>query len=367
MEAEVVSMVVNLYHGGPKACGTMSSGGTESILLACLAYRNRAQDLYGITAPELVIPVTAHAAFDKAGGYFNIKIIHIPIDEQTRKVDLAALRRAITRNTIAVVGSAPSFPHGIIDDIQGIAQIAERAKVPLHVDCCLGGFLLPFMDKAGYPIAPFDFRIKAVTSISCDPHKFGFTPKGSSVIMYSDASIRNYQYFVQPNWPGGIYASPTLAGSRPGAIIAGCWATLMYFGEQGYIESTKSVIRSAQKIRDAIRNINGLIVFGNPEGPVVAFGSKEFDIYRLSTALTKRGWNLNSLQYPSSIHICCTTLTPKSDDLLIADLKELAAEFMRSPDVKADGNGAIYGLAQQVPTTFVDQMARGFLDILYKA
>eukprot|EP01097_Dermamoeba_algensis_P007936 TRINITY_DN5117_c0_g2_i1.p1 TRINITY_DN5117_c0_g2~~TRINITY_DN5117_c0_g2_i1.p1 ORF type:complete len:402 (-),score=107.67 TRINITY_DN5117_c0_g2_i1:672-1877(-) len=223
MEAEVVSMVLNMYNAPPGACGTMTSGGTESILMACKAHRDWAKDVKGISAPEIVAAVSVHAAFDKACAYFGIQLIHVPVEEVSRKIDLRAVRNAITSNTIMVVGSVPSFPHGVCDDIQELSKIALHHGIGLHVDCCLGGFLVPFMEKAGFPLPTFDFRVPGVTSISCDPHKYGFTPKGSSVVMYARKSLRHYQYFVAPDWTGGIYASPSIAGSRAGSLIAGSY------------------------------------------------------------------------------------------------------------------------------------------------
>jgi sphinganine-1-phosphate aldolase len=367
MEAEVVAMVIKMFNGGSDACGTTTSGGTESILMAVKTYRDWAKDVKGITSPELVVPVTAHCAFDKACSYFNIKIVHVPVDPKSMRVDVRAMRRAVTSNTIAVVASAPQFPHGVIDDVQAVAVIARANKIGLHVDCCLGGFLLPFMQKAGFPLAPFDFRVPGVTSISCDTHKYGFTPKGSSVILYSNKKLRSYQYFVVTNWPGGIYASPTIAGSRSGAVLAACWATMVHMGEEGYIACTREIVSAARKISSAVNGIDGLKLMGNPEVSVVSVGSDKFDIYRLSAALAKRGWNLNSLQFPPCIHLCVTYANKDRADDFIRDLREETAEIMKTPSKPAEGSAAIYGLAQALPDrSLVDQIARGYVDLLYE-
>ncbi|XP_020501767.1 sphingosine-1-phosphate lyase 1 isoform X2 [Labrus bergylta] len=367
MEAEVVRMACSLFHGGPNSCGTVTSGGTESILMACKAYRDMAFER-GVRYPEILAPVSVHAAFDKAAHYFGMKLVHIPLDKNTMKVDVKAMRRAISKNTAMLVCSAPQFPHGIMDPIEEVAELAVRYNLPLHVDACLGGFLIVFMSKAGYTLAPFDFRIKGVTSISADTHKYGYAPKGSSVILYSDKKYRHYQYFVAPDWQGGIYASPSVAGSRPGGIIAACWATMMHMGENGYIDATKKIISTARKITTEVRNINGLFVFGDPEVSVVAIGSDVFDIFRLSNALTSKGWNLNTLQYPSSIHICCTVLHTKPGvaEQFILDVKEQAAIIMKNPKEKTTGMGAIYGMAQSIPDrSMVTEISQGFLDCLY--
>ncbi|KAG2462708.1 SGPL1 lyase, partial [Polypterus senegalus] len=291
-----------VYSGDEKLTNLLvkvTSGGTESILMACKAYRDIAVER-GVRFPEIVAPVSAHAAFNKAAHYFGMKMVHVPLDKNTMQVDVKMMKRAISKNTAMLVCSVPQFPHGAIDPVQDIAKLAVKYKIPLHVDACLGGFLIVFMEKANYPLPPFDFRVKGVTSISADTHKYGYAPKGSSVILYSDKKIRHYQFFVAADWQGGIYASPTIAGSRPGGIIAACWATMMHMGENGYIEATKKIIKTARYIDTELRKINGIFVFGKPEVSVVAVGSNVFDIFRLSNLLTSKGWNLNTLQFPSS-------------------------------------------------------------------
>lgn len=367
MEAEVVRMSCSLFHGGPSSCGTVTSGGTESILMACKAYRDMAYER-GVKYPEILAPVSVHAAFDKAAHYFGMKLVHIPLDNKTMKVDVKAMKRAIGRNTAMLVCSAPQFPHGIMDPVEEVAKLAVRYGLPLHVDACLGGFLIVFMEKAGFSLAPFDFRVKGVTSISADTHKYGYAPKGSSVILYSDKKYRQYQYFVAPDWQGGIYASPSIAGSRPGGIIAACWATMMHMGQSGYIDATRMIITTARKIKKEVRKIEGVFVFGDPEVSVVAIGSDVFDIFRLSNALTSKGWNLNTLQYPSSIHICCTVLhtQPGVADAFVKDVTDAVAVIMKNPNEKTTGMGAIYGMAQSIPDrSMVTEISRGFLDCLY--
>ncbi|XP_057704374.1 sphingosine-1-phosphate lyase 1 isoform X1 [Corythoichthys intestinalis] len=367
MEAEVVRMSCTLFNGGPSSCGTVTSGGTESILMACKAYRDMAYER-GVKYPEILAPVSVHAAFDKAAHYFGMKLVHIPLNKITMQVDVKAMKRAINKNTAMLVCSAPQFPHGIIDPIEEVGKLAVRYSLPFHVDACLGGFLIVFMAKAGYSLAPFDFRVKGVTSISADTHKYGYAPKGSSVVLYSDKKYRHYQYFVAPDWQGGIYASPSIAGSRPGGIVAACWATMMHMGENGYVDATRKIISVARKIKTEIRRMKGVFVFGNPEVSVVAIGSNDFDIFRLSNALTSKGWNLNTLQYPSSIHICCTVLhtQPGVVERFISDVREQVAIILKNPKEKTTGMGAIYGMAQSIPDrSMVTEISRGFLDCLY--
>ena len=306
MEAEVVRMACSIFNGGEDSCGCVTTGGTESIILACKTYRDLARDTRDVEMGEILVPVTAHAAFDKSADILGIRIRHVPVDEVTRRVDLKAMKRMINKNTIVLVGSAPQFPHGTMDDIEGVAALGVKYNIPVHVDACLGGFLVAFMDEAGFPIKPFDFRVPGVTSISADTHKYGYAPKGSSILMYSNQEYRNYQYFCYPNWPGGIYGTPTITGSRAGGIIAACWAALKYFGRDGYVQATKEIVETTRRITEAIRHVPGLKIIGIPEVSVIAFDSDLFNIYSLSDGLKTRGWALNALQFPACVHLCVT-------------------------------------------------------------
>ncbi|XP_061175676.1 sphingosine-1-phosphate lyase 1-like [Saccostrea echinata] len=370
MEAEVVRMCCTMFNGDKDSCGTMTSGGTESILMAMFTYRNIARER-GIKIPEIIVPITAHAAFDKAAAYFHMKITHIPIDEETRKVNINAMKRAINKNTCVLVGSAPQFPHGAIDDIESITQLGLKYNIPVHVDCCLGGFLYPFMEKAGFTVPVVDFRLPGVTSISADTHKYAFAPKGSSVILYKNDDYRKFQFFVQPNWPGGIYATAAIGGSRPGAIIAVCWATLMYFGEKGYVDSTRKIISTARYIKAGLKKIPGFHIFGDPQMSVVGFGPAEgfkYNIFTFSDMIAKRGWNLNPLQFPSSVHLCVTLLHTKEGvaDKFLQDCKECLEELLASPDAEAGGMAAMYGTSQSIPDrSMVADLAGCFVSALY--
>nr|CAG4638413.1 EOG090X051L [Cyclestheria hislopi] len=369
MEAEVVQMVIQMFNGGPNTCGTMTSGGTESILMACKAYRDYAREVRGIRHPEILCAVSAHAAFEKAAQLFRMGIVFVPVDPKTFKADVKAMKRAITRNTCMLVASAPGFPHGIIDPVEEIAALGKKYNIPVHVDACLGGFVIAFMEEAGYRLPPFDFRVDGVTSISADTHKYGYVPKGSSVVMYSDPIYRHHQFFVITDWPGGIYGSPTIAGSRPGSLIAVCWASMMYYGRQGYVEATKKIVETHKYIENELRKIDGIYILGNPDACVVAMNSKVFNIYRLSDAMTKKGWSLSPLQFPSSIHICVTYLHTKDGvaQKFIKDIQDTVREIMKDPQAKAGGTAAIYGLAQSIPDrSMVTDVIRTFLDTIYK-
>ncbi|KAF2351431.1 Pyridoxal phosphate-dependent decarboxylase [Trinorchestia longiramus] len=367
MEAEVVRICCELFNGGPDSCGTMTIGGTESIIMACKAFRDYAVSR-GVTTPEILVPVTAHAAFDKGAQLLNIRIKHAPVDPVTMRADVKAMRRMITRNTCMLVGSAPQFPHGVLDPIKEISELGLAYGIPVHVDACLGGFLIPFMKDAGFPLPPFDFSLPGVCSISCDTHKYGFAPKGSSVIMYRSREYRHHQFFAQPDWPGGIYATPTIAGSRAGGIIAACWAALMYYGRDGYIKTTKAIVSTAKYIEEQCRLIPNLEIVGKAEVSVVALSSKCFNIYSLSDKMGERGWNLSALQFPSSIHIALTMAHTKPGiaEKFVKDLREIAEELSKLPRTDDEGSAALYCMAQSLPDrSIVGEITRCYLDISY--
>ncbi|XP_033644502.1 sphingosine-1-phosphate lyase 1-like [Asterias rubens] len=367
MEGEVVAMCLSVFNGGSDSCGAMTSGGTESILMACLSCRERARDR-GIEFPEILAPMSVHAAFDKAAHYFHMRLVHVPLDKKTRKVNIKAMKRRINSKTCMLVGSAPAFPFGLFDDIEAIAALGVKYDIPVHTDACLGGFLIPFMEQAGFPVPPFDFRLKGVTTISADTHKYGFAPKGSSVILYSNMEMRRRQFFVAPDWMGGIYASPSIAGSRAGAIIAACWATIMYMGKQGYVDSTRKIIQTTRNMITELKKVEGIFIFGEPEVSVIAIGSNDFDVYRLFGDLTKRGWSLNNLQFPPSFHLCLTLrhTTPGVAESFINDVKTCTAELLTDPSAKCQGSAAVYGTSQGIPDrSIITEVAKSFWDACY--
>lgn len=368
MEAEVVRMACNLFHGDKESCGTMTTGGTESIVLVCKAYRDYAKEVKGITKPEMVIPITAHSAFDKAAQYLKIKVRSVPVNPDSYTVDIKSMKRAITRNTVMLVGSAPNFPYGTMDNIEAISQLGETYNVPVHVDACLGGFLICFMPAVGFNLPSFDFQLPGVTSISADTHKYGYAPKGSSVILYRNKDYRSFQYTVTTDWPGGVYGSPTINGSRAGGIIAACWATLMYFGYDGYLDATRKIIETTKYIERELRRMDGIFIFGTPATSVIAIGSNDFDIYRLSETLGAKGWNLNVLQFPSGIHMCVTHVhtRPGVADVFLDDVRTDLATILENPGVPVTGKMAVYGMSQKIPDrTVVHDVARFFLDSVY--
>lgn len=369
MEAEVVRMACSLFHGSEESVGCVTTGGTESIILACKAYRDLARAERGIEVGEILAPVTAHAAFDKAADLLGMRIKHVPVDEVTKRVKVEVMRRMITSSTAMLVGSAPQFPHGSIDGIGEIAALGARFGLPVHVDACLGGFLVVFMEEAGFPIPLFDFRLPGVTSISADTHKYGFAPKGSSVVLYREAKYRDHQWFCIPDWPGGIYATPTIGGSRSGAIVAACWAALRYFGREGYIQTTRDIVTTTRKIAAAVRAIPGLAVTGCPDVSVVAFDSPTFNIYAVNDGMKGRGWALNALQAPPCLHLAVTVThtLPGVADRFVRDLGEVTAAIMADP-ASADSSPAavFYGGAASVPDrSIVSALTGVYLDCLY--
>lgn len=366
-EAEIVAMTADMLGGaGQDVCGTVSSGGTESILLAMKTYRDRARQEKGITRPEMVVPVTAHAAFDKASQYFNIKIIHIPVDE-TFRADLKAVRKAITRNTVVLVGSAPAFPHGTIDPIEQLSELAREQGIGFHTDACLGGFILPWAKKLGYPVPPFDFRLPGVTSISADTHKYGYAAKGTSVVLYRGEDLRHYQYYTATDWPGGLYFSPTFAGSRPGALSAACWAAMISIGEEGYLTATKKILETADTIKNGIRKIPELKILGDSLF-VIAFGSGSLDIYKVLEAMSHKGWSLNGLHKPSCMHLCVTLrhTQPGVTERFLRDLEAAVGHVKANPD-ETGTMTPVYGMASTMPLRgVVSDMLKRYLDLIYK-
>jgi len=284
------------------------------------------------------------------------------------KADVVATRNAITRNTIVIVGSAPSFPHGIIDPIEGLSEVARKSKIGFHTDACLGGFVLPWAKRLGYDIPPFDFRLPGVTSISADTHKYGYASKGTSVILYRGFELRHYQYYKTTEWSGGLYCSPTFAGSRPGALSAGCWAAMVAMGANGYLEATKRILQTASGIKAGIKQMPDLYILGNPLW-VIAIGSNVVDIYRVMDFMSEKGWSLNALHKPQCVHICVTLrhTQPGVSKRFVDDLKSAVEYVKKSPDEKG-GMAPVYGMAAKLPVRgIVGDLLERYMDLLYKA
>jgi len=331
LETEVVAMTARLLGGDETTVGTMTSGGTESILLAVKAARDRGMARGKVRGkPEMVLPASAHPAFDKAAHYFRLKAVHIPVGGDLR-ADVAAMRRAITRRTVLLVGSAPSYPHGVVDPIVDLAALAREHHLPLHVDACVGGFMLPFVRELGYEVPPFDFRVPGVSSISVDLHKYGYAAKGASVILYRNPRLRRHQFFACTDWPGGIYASPTMTGTRPGGAIAAAWAILHRLGHRGYLGIAKEVMEATRRIQAGVEEIEGIRVLGKPHMSLMALTADHVDIYEVADHLGERGWHLDRQQRPPSLHLTVNRAHVPSVGIFLEDLREAVAASRKEP------------------------------------
>ena len=299
MEGEVIEMCLDLFEAGPESVGSMTSGGTESIMMAVKSAKEWAKkNRPAIKKPEVLLAKSAHPAFNKACDYFSLKPIIVPTKDDFR-ADVMAMEKQITDNTILMIGSAPSYPQGVVDPIAVLGQLALKHKLLLHVDACVGGFVLPFLTNA----PKFNLSVPGVTSLSADIHKYGFASKGSSVILYNDPELRKAQFYVYTGWPGGMYGSPTIAGTRPGGAIAVAWATLNLFGRSGYEKEVAISMKIAEELKSFINAIPGLQIFAQPDICIFSFGATDFDIYELGDELYLKGWLLDRQQNPAALHI----------------------------------------------------------------
>lgn len=354
MEVEVVAMTAKLLHGDENCVGSISSGGSESILLACKCYRDyfRAHHPEETRAPQILLCITAHPAFNKAAMLFGMETVIVPTDPKTLAMDLAILPTKITSRTAVIVGSAPSYPHGMIDPIEQIADIGLKHNIPVHVDMAVGGFTVPFIEKLGYPVPKFDFRCKGVTSINADVHKYGYCPKGASVIVYRNSDIRVHQFICYSGWPGGLYISPTLLGTRNGGPIAAAWASLVAVGENGYMEITKKIMDIAQFFKQEINKITPLRVIGNSPSTIVAFTSSdsEISIYSVADAMDEMGWHMERQRLPDCLHLSVMGQHQKTKEQLIEDLKKAVLMVKTdSSKYKNKGSAAMYGMLAHIP------------------
>ena len=351
LEAEIVAMTASMLHGeavpkhhpGEEACGVITFGGTESLINPMLVYRDWGRSEKGISEPEVIIPVTAHVALEKAAHMLGIKLLKAPLrDDFLADVDWK--REHITSNTVALVGSAANYAHGLIDPIEELSAMALEHDIGLHVDGCLGGFILPWGERLGYQIPPFDFRVPGVTSISADTHKYGYALKGTSVLLYRNSNLRKHQYFNFTDWPGGIYFSPGLSGSRSGGVVAAAWAAMVSLGERGYLEAADAIFKTAAKIRAGVEAIPDLEVIGNPTF-LVAFRSPNLNIYHVNDHLIDKGWRLNALQLPAALHFCVTRPNTASEvaEAFVDDLQD-AVDYAKRPARAEPKSGALYGL-----------------------
>lgn len=351
MEREVVRMALDLLNGDDATVGTMTSGGTESILMAVKAARELARKKKPwIRKPELVAAKSAHVAVEKACKYFDIKYIAVDVDKDF-KMNMKQMKRAVGRNTIMIFGSAPQYPQGVIDPIEDIGAFAQKKNIPFHVDACVGGFMLPWLEALGVDIPPFDFRVPGVTSISADLHKYGFAAKGASVVLYKSMDYMKHQFFISTDWTGGVYASPNMPGTRPGGAIAAAWATIKKFGKQGYLDQFKKTLDVTQKFIDGVNAIDGLAICGDPKTTVISFQStdKELSCYAVADQMVERGWFFDKMQEPQAIHMTVMPIHAQSVEEFLSDLKECVEVVRNNPELAKSGDAAMYGMMAKVP------------------
>ncbi len=345
-ETEVVSMVASLLHGDDEVVGNMTTGGTESLLLAVKTARDYSRAVRKISKPEIVLPMSAHPAFEKAADYFGVKLVHV-LTRADFRADVSAMEAAITPNTIMLVGSAPSYPQGVVDPIADLAEVAKRRDVLLHVDACVGGMLLPFARKLGYTIPDFDFAIPGVTSMSCDLHKYGYAAKGASVILYRNSALRRHMFFSYIDWSGGVYVSPTMTGTRPGGPIAAAWAIMNFLGEEGYLKLANVVMQAAKKIQAGVAALPEVRILSNPDMSVMALASDHLDVYQIGDELTARGWHLDRQQFPPSLHMTIVPAHALVVDQFLIDLRD-AIETVKKPGVRKVTNRFMVSAANRL-------------------
>jgi glutamate/tyrosine decarboxylase-like PLP-dependent enzyme len=349
-EGEVIAMALDLMHGdaaaerGHDIAGMVTSGGSGSIMHALLAYRDHARAERGITNPNIVKPETSHPAFDKGCHLFGIEVRNVPVDPETTTVRPEVVADQIDENTVAIVGSACNYGYGTIDPIPELSDLAVERGVGLHVDGCLGGFILPFGQELGYDQIPtFDFRLPGVTTISADTHKYGYGLKGTSTLLFRDKAVRNSQYFFRTDWTGGKYCSPGMDGSRSGGLLAATWASMVSLGRRGYLAYAKQIFETSFAMQDAVRSHPELRILGDATF-LFAFTSDEFDIYHVNDFMRLRGWRFNGQQYPNAIHMAVTRpqTQPGVAESFAADLDEAVAYALEHRD-ETPKSAAVYG------------------------
>ncbi|MBX3028301.1 aspartate aminotransferase family protein [bacterium] len=346
-EGEILAMALDLMHAGAvtdgEPAGLVTTGGTGSIAHAMLAYREHARATRGVTRPNVIKPETAHPAFDKACHLFGIELRRAPIDPVTTRADVGWMADHVDDQTIALIGSACNYGYGTVDPIDELGALARRRGIGLHVDACLGGFILPFGEALGYPVPAFDFRIPGVTSISADTHKYGYAFKGTSTVLFRDKALRNAQYFYLTDWSGGKYCSPGIEGSRSGGLLAATWATMVQLGRDGYRRYAERIFSTAAAMLRAVRSHPELRLLGDPTF-LFSFTSDAFDIYHVNDFMRTRGWRFNGQQYPNAIHMAVTRpqTQPGVADAFAADLADAIA-YARAHKDEAPRSGAVYG------------------------
>ncbi len=360
-EAEIIAMTLDLMHAesvtGTEPVGLVTSGGTGSICHALLAYRDHAAATRGVTRPNVIKPETAHPAFDKACHLFGIELRVAPIDPVSTRVDTDWVAGAVDDGTVALVGSACNYGYGTVDPIEALSDIALEHGIGLHVDGCLGGWILPFGEELGYDIPRFDFRVPGVTSISADTHKYGYALKGTSVLSFRDKELRNAQYFFNTDWTGGKYCSPGMDGSRSGGLLAATWASMIQLGREGYRGYAGQIFATSAAMQAAVRTHPELRILGDPSF-LFSFTSDAFDIYHVNDSMRERGWRFNGQQYPNALHMAVTRPQTQAGvaEAFAADLAE--AVIYATAQTGAPRSGAVYGGVAGGMTDEADEFIR---------
>lgn len=374
-EGEVIAMALDLMHGseaeaqGHDIAGMVTSGGSGSIMHAMLAYRDHAREQKDVVNPNVVKPETSHPAFDKGCHLFGIEVRNVPVDPETTTVRREVVAAEIDENTIAIVGSACNYGYGTIDPIPELSDLALERGVGLHVDGCLGGFILPFGEELGYTQIPvFDFRLPGVTTISADTHKYGYGLKGTSTLLFRDKELRNSQYFFRTDWTGGKYCSPGMDGSRSGGLLAATWASMVSLGREGYLDYARQIFSTADAMRAAVESHPELRIIGDPtfcfSFTNSGVGDGQFDIYHVNDFMKLRGWRFNGQQYPNAIHMAVTR--PQTQDgvveRFVADLAEAVPYAVEKHAAgETPGSAAVYGGVAGGMTDEADEFIRGVM------
>jgi glutamate/tyrosine decarboxylase-like PLP-dependent enzyme len=370
MESEVIAMTLDLLGAGEvtdgEPVGMMTTGGSGSISHAVLAYREAARAEGRTGRLSIVKPETAHPAFNKACHLFDIDVVTVPVDPVTTTVRPEDVAAAIDERTVAIIGSACNYGYGTIDPIGALGQVAIDAGVGLHVDGCLGGFLLPFGRELGEPIEAFDLSVPGVTSISADTHKYGYAFKGTSVVCFRDKALRNAQYFFLTDWSGGKYCSPGIEGSRSGGLLAATWASMVSIGHEGYLRYAEAIFSTAKKMRASVERHPELRIMGSPTF-LFSFTSDEFDVYHVNDFLRTRGWRLNGQQYPNALHMAVTRPQTQAGvaetfDADLADAVAYAKEHAGEPASSSAVYGGVSGGMTNEADEFIRMMMGSMMD-----
>jgi len=341
MESEVVGMGLSLLHGPPGACGNMTSGGSESIFMAVKTCRDQARARgMDTNGAQLLLPRSAHPAFDKAAHYLGLEIVRVPVRDDWR-ADPEALEAAVTERTIMLVGSAPCFPYGLVDPIEELGAVAERHGLWLHVDACVGGYFAPFARMNGVPVPAFDFEVPAVASISADLHKYGYAAKGASTIFHRSEEQRAHQIFRFDDWPAGGMTTPTAAGTRPGGAVAAAWAVMNHLGVDGYREKARQVCAARETLMAAIDAMPELRTYGDPRLGLFIYGSESLDPFAVWARLKQRGWFTGLTTEPRAIHLMLSPAHAEVTDAYLADLRD-AVTAVRDGGEDGSGTRATY-------------------------